>query len=338
MRRPLLLSLLLLAGACSESADSGDDMSDTGSSGRPAADTGNRQDTEPADSGGAGSDGSSTPDAGSDAPSRPDTSLPDTGEPTGDCTATTLDGAIACQAEANDEFVDGFCDCFTETAYEGDRAACVADQPDASAFTPDACVRAALLGDEPAAVTNSLCYATSVRALAACVAVCPPTEADFNACFDVLGAAFDRCDAALPAALVTSLAACDDAPIEVPEDVAAAVEQLSNRRDDYVSQYCGCYGATEFGGAAMCRTELESRWDPGFSACEQAAFNANSVAALPFVACLGESFVIAESSCIDCPSPADFEYELCSDLSIDIQFCFNEAAPDLQDALVACAL
>jgi hypothetical protein len=337
MRNSLILVSIFCLSACA--ATTSDDVSDTdtGSSGRPLPDAGDSRDTGNPSAEDGGSDATSGQDAGADAPQRPDTSAPDSGGGSDACTASTLDQAIQCQVEANDLFVEGFCDCFTETGYDGDRGACVADQPGADAFTPDSCTRTALLSDEPAAVTNSLCYAAAARELAACIAVCPPTEADFNACFDAVGAEFDRCDAALPADLLATLLACDDEPVEPPTDVTTAIDALTDQRSSYITQYCTCYGTTEFGGAAACRTALESRWDPGFSDCEQTAFATDSAAALPFVNCLAESFLIAESSCLECPGPADFEYELCSDLSIDIQFCFNEADPTLQDTLVACS-
>jgi hypothetical protein len=343
MRRHFASLVLLTLSACATGDDaSTQDVDDTGSGrGRggidAAADTGGTADGADA---GSGADVETGADAVTpDVPTRPDVGGADSGpapDAGGACTASTLDGAIACQVAANDLFVDGFCDCFTDVGYDGDRAACVADQPDASAFEPDTCVRAALLADEPAAVANSLCYAAAARELAACIAVCPPTEEDFDACFTTLEAAFDACDAAAPPALLAAIDACAEEPVDPPAGVEAATTALVAQRDDYVRGYCGCFGAVEFSGTAECTTSLQSRWDPGLSACEQAAFAANETAALPFLQCLTESFLIAETACIDCPARASIEYELCADPAVDIQFCFAEAAPALQDALVAC--
>lgn len=334
MRRTLFLTSLLLA-ACT-AADSSDPNAseDAGSGGRPVADAGDR----PADDASA-ADVPVRPDVSDDVPStRPDADLSpqDAGsDAAGACTASDLDDAIDCQIAANDLFVDAFCDCFTETGYDGDRAACEADQPTAEAFQPDACVRAALLLDEPASVANSLCYAAAVDDLAACVGVCPPTEADFNACFAALNAGFDRCDAALPARVEDAITACDDPVVEPPGDVSAATTSLTRQRDDWSDAFCDCY-STEFGGVSSCTTSLRADWDPGLSPCEQTAFAALPADALPFLQCLIESFLIAETSCIDCPAAFDIEYELCRDPRFDIQFCFNEASPALQERLLDC--
>ena len=81
---------------------------------------------------------------------------------------------------------------------------------------------------------------------------------------------------------------------------------------------------------------MENQWDPGLSACEQAAFAANPADALLFIQCITETFLIASSACTECPLPGSIDYEICADLSVDLMFCFGDASPALQDALVAC--
>jgi len=46
---------------------------------------------------------------------------------------------------------------------------------------------------------------------------------------------------------------------------------------------------------------------------------------------------IAESGCLECPSPGSIEYDLCADPGVDINFCFGQATTALQDALIACS-
>ena len=81
---------------------------------------------------------------------------------------------------------------------------------------------------------------------------------------------------------------------------------------------------------------METQWDAGLSACEQAVFAADPGAAGPFVACITESFLIAEAACLECPSPGMFEYEMCADLSVDLNFCFSASPSSVQDGLLAC--
>jgi hypothetical protein len=206
----------------------------------------------------------------------------------------------------------------------------------------------AMLENEAAAVTNSLCYAAGVHELATCFSVCPENEDAFNACYDVVGATFGECDTRVPATLANALQACEDGvdpgagpgdggTTDLDGDVGDAMRGLLNQRSSYVDQYCSCYVGPEFADASTCRSTVEDYWDPGLSECEQSVFAANPSYAVPFVLCVAESFVIARSACAECPSPGDFEYELCADLSIDLNFCFIDAAAPLQDALVACA-
>lgn len=255
----------------------------------------------------------------------------------GDCNADTLDEGIACQVAANDGFVDAYCDCFTEQGYDGDRAACEADQPDASAFQPDACARAALLRDEAASVANSTCYSAAVDNLAGCFAVCPPDEAAFNACFDTLNAAFDACDASLPASVTDALAECGGGPVDPPADIAEATTALQGQRNRWVSSYCACYGDSEFGSVTACNTTQTTEYDPGLSPCEQTAIATEGEAGLAFLVCLNQTFTIAESGCLECPAPGSIDYDICADPSVDINFCFNDSTPALQDALIACS-
>lgn len=255
------------------------------------------------------------------------------------CDASDLDGAIDCQIVANGMFVEAFCDCFTDVGYDGDRAACEGDQPGADAFEPDACVRAALLSNEAAAVSNSMCYADAVLDLAGCFTVCPADEDAFNRCFDAVGAAFDSCDSRVPEALSTALDACDGTvapPAETPEELEGALASLRAQRSSYVDQYCGCYVGPEFSDMRTCRSTVEAQWDPALTACDQAVLAANPAAAGPFVTCITESFLIAESACLECPVPGMLEYELCADLSVDLNFCLSTASPAVQDGLLSC--
>lgn len=338
MRLYAALFCLLFATACS-----GDDETDRDSedAGRSASDRG-APDATPLselDANRGGADDTFSPDAGTtgDAagPGGSDTTAP----PTGPCDADNLDDAIACQVAANDAYVAAFCDCFTEVGFDGDRAACEAEQPDASAFEPPPCVRAAMLEQEAAATTNSLCYAAAARELAACIAVCPPDEAAFNACFDTVGAAFDDCDARVPPTLSAAIDACDDVapPVEPPSSVGEASTQLARQRDAYVAQYCSCYAGSEFGDTATCVSALSSRYDPGLRPCEQDLFATLPDEALPFLACLRETFTITESACLECPAVGSVDYEICADASFDINFCFTQSAPALQDGLIACS-
>lgn len=282
------------------------------------------------------------PDRSSDDPTTPDEPAPEREpEPPADdsCDASSLDGAIDCQVLANDMFVDAFCDCYTDAGYEGDRAACESDQPGADAFQPDACVLDALLEHEAAAVSNSMCYAEAVLDLAGCFTVCPENEDAFNACFDAVGAAFDGCDTRVPTALTEAIQACDGAvspPAETPAELDAALASLRAQRSSYVDQYCGCYVGPEFPDARSCRSAVEAQWDPALTACDQSVLAANPAAAGPFVACITESFLIAESACLECPAPGMIEYELCADLSVDLNFCFSMAPPTVQDGLLRC--
>jgi len=343
MRATYLAALILVSFcACSSETDTSED-SGTGTGGRPNVDNDNNNDDD--------NGGSTDPDEETDATATPDGGSRDTGGGTRDiggggdtnpggggaCAADTLDEAIDCQVAANDGFVDAYCDCFTEQGYDGDRAACEADQPDASAFEPDACARAALLRDEDAAIANSACYAAAVDDLAGCFAVCPPNEETFNACFDDLNAAFDVCDASLPATVTDALAACGGGPVEPPADVSAATAALESQRDAWVASYCACYGASEFGSVGTCTTTQSGVYNPGLSACEQTAVSTQGEAGLAFLVCLGESFTIAESGCTECPASGSIEYDLCADPGVDINFCFGQATTALQDALIACS-
>jgi hypothetical protein len=343
MRATSFAALLLVSFcACSSETDTSDDPG-TSNGGRPNVDNDNNNDddnsgrTDTQDE----SDASTSTDAGG---SRDTGGTRDIGGGSdtnpgggGACAADTLDEAIDCQVAANDGFVDAYCDCFTEQGYDGDRAACEADQPDASAFEPDACARAALLRDEDAAIANSACYAAAVDDLAGCFAVCPPNEETFNACFDDLNAAFDVCDASLPATVTDALAACGGGPVEPPADVSAATAALESQRDAWVASYCVCYGASEFGSVGTCTTTQSGVYNPGLSACEQTAVSTQGEAGLAFLVCLGESFTIAESGCTECPASGSIEYDLCADPGVDINFCFGQATTALQDALIACS-
>lgn len=349
MRKPALLSCLLLLAACGEADDSNDSEADTEEAGRPT-NSGRGGDTD-----GTGTDelGAEAPDGRPTTPDDPATEQPGDSPDRPDpadrtaCTSNHLDGAIACQIEANDAYVDAYCDCFTDAGYDGLRGDCEADQPTADAFQPDACTRTALLEHEAAAVSNSLCYATGVTELAACFSVCPEDEDAFNACYDVVGAAFAQCDSRVPASLASALQACADGVEPDTRDggettdlsgaIGDEMRGLLNQRSSYVDQYCSCYVGPEFADASTCQSTVENYWDPGLSDCEQSVFAANPSYAVPFVSCIAESFVIAKSACRECPSPGQFEYELCADLSIDLNFCFMDAAAPLQDALVACA-
>lgn len=343
VRCGLLAAFALALAGCAESDtpdETGGEVDATdGRGGRGAADAGSGSATD----GDAGADTSDLTDGGTD-----DTDA-DTGEvePTedtgqtdttgGGCAAGTLDEAIACQIDANDAFVAAFCDCFADAAYDGDRAACEADQPGADAFTPDACSRAALLTDEAGSVRTSLCYADAAFDLADCVATCPPDEATFEACFDAVGAAFDACDADRPVVVAEALEACTDDPgTGGGGGDGTATSALRDQRDDYVTAYCGCAVGSEFADLATCRRTLEGRWDPGLSACEADVFEAMPEAAAPFITCITESFVIAETACMECPAPGSIEFDLCTDPAVDINFCFMDADPSLQDALLAC--
>lgn len=119
-------------------------------------------------------------------------------------------------------------------------------------------------------------------------------------------------------------------------DELASVTRLRAQRDAWITNFCNCYGPAEYGTFTACRDAMETRWDPGLSACEQAVFESAGGEGEAFVTCITETFLIAETSCIDCPDAASLEYELCSDPTIDLQFCFAESSPAVQDALVAC--
>lgn len=340
MRRfAALFCTLLLATACGATEDTDDNADDTGrgASGRSTPDATPLSELDANRGVDAGTTTDAGGGAGTDAASQGDTGSPV--DPSAPCEADNLNDAIACQVAANDAFVDAFCDCFTDVGFDGDRAACEADQPDASAFQPSACVRAAMLEQEAAATTNSLCYAAAARDLAACIAVCPPDEAAFNACFDAVGAAFDDCDARVPASLAAAIDACEDGttPVEPPSSVGEASTQLARQRDAYVAQYCSCYAGSEFGDTATCVSALSSRYDPGLRPCEQDLFATLPDEALPFLACLRETFTITESACLECPAVGSIDYELCADASFDINFCFTQSAPALQDGLIACS-
>ncbi len=254
------------------------------------------------------------------------------------CNASTLDGAINCQVVANRGFVDAYCDCLTDTVYAGDRNACVADQPTDGDFQPDACARAALMRDEAASAANSACYARAVDNLAACVRTCPADDAGYSACFSALNSAFDACDSTLPSVVTDALSACGGGEVVPPSNVAEATARLRAERDAYIGQYCSCaVSAGAYPEVATCRTEGEAQLDPGLSACEQSAFAAQPDAAVPFLSCLADTFTIGASACLECPSSSDPAFELCTDLSFDINFCFSEAPATLQDALIACS-
>jgi len=355
LRIVALLALALTIPACAATVDDADataesdttGRSDRGGRGAPAGANDDEagealDDTDPDDTsgGGAGDDPTGDGDAGSGSTDEATTDPVDT--PDGGCAAGSINDAVACQVDANDAFVDAFCGCFTDSAYGGDRGACVADQPGADAFAPNACSRAALLTDEAGSIRTSLCYADAVYDLADCVAVCPADEAAFDACFAAVGAAFDACDVDRPAAVADALAACEtDTPADPgtdPDDggTAPATRGLQVQRDAYVTAYCGCAVGSEFGDLASCRTTMQGRWDPGLSACEADAFAAMPAAAAPFVTCITESFVIAETACMECPAPGSIEHDLCTDPAVDINFCFMDADPALQDALLAC--
>jgi len=342
----MMCAALMLAAGCAatdDTAETGEESNGGGNGGR--GDLGGNDNDEDEDNGtpGGGADAGGSTDAGApDGGFVPDTSgAPDGGGGGGGggggaCSATTLDAAINCQIASNNTFVNAYCDCFTDAGYEGDRAACIADQPQASAFQPAACARAALLQFESAAVANSVCYAAVVDDLAECFRECPPTEADFNACFDAVDAGFNACDATLPAGLEDALAACEDSPVEPPSDVAAALALLDTRQNDYITQYCTCYAAAEYPDFGTCVSALETRWNPGQSSCERNAFSDNPAASLPFINCLGETFLIGETACTECPMTGSLDADICSDLSVDINFCFADADPALQDTLIAC--
>lgn len=364
MRRLLVLLATAALAACAGTEDLPlDNADDDASGGRGSArgDSSARPDAPGTDASGdagapdgAGGDDGATP--GDDAGGPGDGGA---GPVDGGCVATTLDEGIACQVAANDAFVDAFCDCFTEGPYEGDRAACVADNPTADDFEPPACHRAALTSYEVAAIAQSLCYAEAVYELADCVSVCPPDQAAFDACTAAVGQAFDACDAELPPALQARLQACDgdttpiDPPdpgdggggdgggggggtTEPPSEVDAALATLRAQRDAHVDTYCGCFGAAEYGSIGACVSYLQSTWDPGLSACERDVFSSDPGVGIPFVGCVTESFLIGETACQECPAFGTIEYDLCSDPSFDVNFCFNEAPASLQDALIAC--
>ena len=126
------------------------------------------------------------------------------------CAATTLDEGVACQIAANDAYVAAFCDCFTASAYAGDRAACEAEQPNASDFAIPACPRAALMAYEEESTAHAVCYAAAVEELAECMAQCPGDQEAFDACTAPLGPAFDACDTLLPEPLVYALGQCEE--------------------------------------------------------------------------------------------------------------------------------
>jgi hypothetical protein len=255
-----------------------------------------------------------------------------------DCDAATLDEALACPVVANDAFVAAFCDCFTDSArYGGDRAACEADQPGPAAFQPEACAREAMARNEAAARAQSTCQAAAIGRLAGCFEVCPPDEAAFDACFEGLFDGLAACDAALAPALADALETCEGAGVGEPAPgLDGALDALRTQRNLYVRRYCACNAAQAFPDEATCRAAGEDAFDPGLSPCERAAFEADPAAAAPFVTCLTESFLIAETACGSCPALGSIEYDLCADPGFDLRFCFQEAAPALQQALAAC--
>ena len=285
------------------------------------------------------------------------------------CAATTLDEGVACQIAANDAYVAAFCDCFTASAYAGDRAACEAEQPNASDFAIPACPRAALMAYEEESTAHAVCYAAAVEELAECMAQCPGDQEAFDACTAPLGPAFDACDTLLPEPLVYALGQCEEpggpvgpgdgdgssgdggadgsrpddpsgsgtvSPPAADGELGSALAQLRVQRDDWVETYCTCYGAVEYGTMGACRDAMQRSWDPGLSACEAEAFGADLSAGVPFVECLRDTFLIGETACLDCPSAMSVEWSMCSDPSFDVQFCFLEAPPALQTALMAC--
>lgn len=338
--------LCLLLTACADVEGGADDAADEARASRTEAPEAGAPDSSRDGASGAPADNADPSendtgaDSGSDEPGASDDGAA--------CTADNLDAAIDCQIAANASFVDAFCDCFTDQAFAGDRAECEASQPRATDFQPDACVRRAMESHEPAAVTNSLCYASAVRELADCMAVCPADEAAFDACFDAVGVAFDTCDTRVPESLTAAITACSapadggdvggdptDTPQTTPPDDDG--NALRAQRDAWVATYCTCYGATEFGDAATCRAQMTSTWDPGLSSCEQQVMSAGADAGTTFGACLADTFLIAEVSCLECPEFGSIEYMLCSDPGPDVQFCFLEAPPALQDGLVECS-
>jgi hypothetical protein len=340
--RILLAALFapLLACAASEDASSEADVDANPGRGRTPPTDGRGATPDAGDGTTNAADGSEADDASGpeptqDAqPSTPDGADPGTG---GLCDDADLSSAIACQVEANEGAVAAFCDCFTERGYAGDRAACEADQPSAADFEPSACVRQALLREEPAAVRHALCYATAIEGWAACLAPCPPTRESFDACVTTLDAAFAGCDAALPASVTQAVTACEGVePGTPPADVIEATRTLRRQRDAWAATLCACPGHNGAPDAPTCRSRIAERWNPGVSPCEQGAIAEDLAAAAPFVRCVEESFLIAETACMDCPSPFEFEFDLCVDPGLDIQFCFDRADPGLQRRLLAC--
>ena len=340
----LIASLALAACAENDGSEEPETIEEAGRGGARGDTDGERDLGEPTED--PNSD-DRTPPTGTEDPANPGTE-PDPTEETperptdpGDasCDSSTIDGAIDCQVIANDMFVDAFCDCYTEAGYEGDRGACESEQPGAEAFQPDACTLSAMRSFEAAAVANSMCYADAVLDLAGCFSVCPADEDSFNACFDAVGAAFDTCDARVPQGLRTAIEGCSGdvaPPAETPGELEGAIASLRAQRDSYVAQYCECYVGPEFADSRTCRSTVENQWDPGLSSCEQAVFASNPAASGEFVSCITETFLIAESACLECPSPGMFEYEMCADLSIDLNFCFSMAPQEIQDGLLAC--
>lgn len=164
----------------------------------------------------------------------------------------------------------------------------------------------------------------------------PEPDATPDAAPDAAPTDSGRPDSSEPDAGAPDAAPTDSGRPDTGTDELASVTRLRDQRDAWITNYCNCYGPADFGTFTACRDAQERQWDPGLSACEQTVFESEGAAGEAFVTCITETFLIAETSCIDCPARGSIEFDLCSDPSFDIQFCFNEASPSVQDALIAC--
>jgi hypothetical protein len=126
-----------------------------------------------------------------------------------------------------------------------------------------------------------------------------------------------------------------DAP-EPDASVDGQTAALQAQRDVYVREYCACNWEVSFPDEATCRRVGQETFDPGLSACEQAAFEDNPRDAAPFLTCLTESFLIAGTACSSCPRPGSIDFEICLDPGADIFLCFDDASPAIKAALGAC--
>ena len=101
-----------------------------------------------------------------------------------------------------------FCDCFTDTSYGGDRAACEEAQFTSDEIVPPTCVVEAFEAHPEAAIDYLICYAAVIERQGDCFAVCPEGSAA-QGCNDTAITEFADCRAVRDADLSADIAACN---------------------------------------------------------------------------------------------------------------------------------